>query len=234
MLVLGFACVAALALVHVFIARMRFLATVPRSGWLSLAGGAAVAYVFLHVLPELAANGSVLSRALHETALESEESVYALALVGLVLFYGLERLIRSPKTRHTAGAYQLHLASFALYNGLIGYLVFHRETTGPVNLLLFAAAMGFHFLTTDFALSQDHDVRYERWGRWLLVAALVAGAVLGALTTVPEWTVAFLFALLSGGVLLNVLKEELPAERQSRFGAFLAGAVVYGALLWVI
>ena len=43
----------------------------------------------------------------------------------------------------------------------------------------------------------------------------------------------FLFAFLAGGVTLNVLKEELPEERQSRFWPFLLGAAGYAALLLV-
>jgi len=38
-------------------------------------------------------------------------------------------------------------------------------------------------------------------------------------------------AFLGGGVVLNVLKEEIPTERQSGFWAFALGAVVYAALL---
>jgi len=41
-------------LIHLLIGRLAFLRAIPRSRWLSAAGGVAVAYVFLHVLPELA------------------------------------------------------------------------------------------------------------------------------------------------------------------------------------
>lgn len=34
-------------------------------------------------------------------------------------------------------------------------------------------------------------------------------------------------------IVLSVFKEELPEERRSRFSAFAAGMVVYGALLLV-
>ncbi|HWL80917.1 MAG TPA: hypothetical protein VNR89_08190 [Roseomonas sp.] len=34
-----------------------------------------------------------------------------------------------------------------------------------------------------------------------------------------------------GGVVLNIMKEELPEERKSRFCAFLLGALAAGALL---
>jgi hypothetical protein len=43
-----------------------------------------------------------------------------------------------------------------------------------------------------------------------------------------------LFAFLAGGVVLNVLKEELPEERESRFWAFALGAASYTALLLVL
>jgi hypothetical protein len=51
---------------------------------------------------------------------------------------------------------------------------------------------------------------------------------------VPEQGVIALFSFLSGAIVLNVLKEELPEERKSRFLPFLAGAATYGALLVVV
>lgn len=43
--------------------------------------------------------------------------------------------------------------------------------------------------------------------------------------------VAVLMAFLSGGIVLNVLKEEIPGERHSRFWAFAAGIAGYAAVL---
>jgi hypothetical protein len=45
--------VTGLMLVHLFAGKLRFLEGTPRSRWLSMAGGISVAYVFLHVFPEL-------------------------------------------------------------------------------------------------------------------------------------------------------------------------------------
>ena len=42
---------------------------------------------------------------------------------------------------------------------------------------------------------------------------------------------AVLFAFLGGGVILNVIKEELPQEQESLFWAFALGASLYTALL---
>jgi hypothetical protein len=106
-----------------------------------------------------------------------------MALVGMVLFYGLERLAkgtRAPRAQDgvedTAGAgvFWIHVGSFAVYNALIGYLLLHRERPGLTALLLFSVAMATHFVVNDFGLSQDHRRRYDRYGRWLLAAAVVA------------------------------------------------------------
>ncbi|HEY0971100.1 MAG TPA: hypothetical protein VGE02_09050 [Gemmatimonadales bacterium] len=53
-----------LAAVHAAAPAMRFLQGTPRSIWLSIAGGVSVAYVFVHLLPELAEGQRHISRAL--------------------------------------------------------------------------------------------------------------------------------------------------------------------------
>ena len=227
----AFLAVAILAVVHLLVHRLRFLDDVPRSRWLSFAGGAAVAYVFLHLLPELAAHEEALAEVGAAGPL-GQETVYVVALAGLVIFYALEVMVRRSPS-HADGS-RVHLASFALYNLLIGYLVLKGEERGPNELLLFAVAMGFHFLTTDYGLRQNHRERWLHWGRWVLAAAVCIGAALGYLTTLPQWAVSALFALLAGSVLLNVLKEELPEERQSRFVPFLAGSAGYAGLLIIL
>lgn len=40
-----------------------------------------------------------------------------------------------------------------------------------------------------------------------------------------------LFAFLAGSVVLNVIKEELPSERRSRFASFAAGVLGYSVVL---
>lgn len=51
------------------------------------------------------------------------------------------------------------------------------------------------------------------------------------MTSVSESLISALFALPAGGIILNVVKEELPEERKSNFGAFGGGATVYAGLL---
>jgi hypothetical protein len=57
------------------------------------------------------------------------------------------------------------------------------------------------------------------------------GWAVGSATEISKAAIAALTAILGGGVVLNVLKVEVPSERQSRFWAFLLGAAGYASLL---
>lgn len=239
--VLTFLVVLLFAAVHVFGKGMAFLRSRPRSAWLSIAGGISVAYVFVHLLPELSKHQETFRRKAGPGVLAGiERHIYLIALFGLAVFYGLDRLVRTSarhqeraggEKRPSHGAFWLHLGSFAIYNVLIGYLLLHREEADLRGLAVYAAAMSLHFLVNDQGLREHHGGTYDRKGRWLLAGAPALGWVLGLAAQLPLLLVAALFAFLAGGVVLNVLKEELPEERESRFWAFALGAGAYAALL---
>ncbi len=233
---------AGLASVHLFAGRMRFLNVLPRSRWLSAAGGVSVAYVFVHLLPDLAEEQETIREAAGERFSFLDYHVYLVALIGLAVFYGLERVARTSRRRRRsvgkedsteAGVFWLHAASFAIYNALIGYLLLHREDPGLWGLILFAFAMGVHFVVNDYGLRENHKGLYDRVGRWVLAAGIFVGWVVGVFSEISEAAIAVLFGFLAGGVIMNVLKEELPEERESRFWAFALGAALYAIVLLI-
>lgn len=232
--------VAGLVMVHLFAARLRFLDGIPRSRWLSFAGGISVSYVFLHLIPELSEAQEKISTD-KVTPLLDGQLAYLVALAGLVLFYALERRVKSGQRETTErsdgetptgrGLFWIHISSFGLYNALIGYLMIHRDEKSVSNLLLFFIAMALHFLVNDNGLRQDHKQTYMRSGRWVLAGAILLGWMIGITTKFSDTPVDMLASLLAGGIILNVLKEELPEERKSSFVAFLSGAALYAMLL---
>jgi zinc transporter ZupT len=224
-----------LATVHLWAGRLRFLEELPRSRFLSVAGGVSVAYVFVHVFPELERTSRAVDRAWPGLGF-LDDHVYLITLVGFVAYYGLERLVKcslatEPPSR---GVFWLHIGSFSVYNALIGYLVVHGEAPGVGNVVVFAVAMALHFLVNDFGLRREHRDSYRRYGRWFLAAGVVAGALVGSVPAVSEAVLGNVFAFLAGGIVLNVIKEELPEERESRFWAFAAGAAAYTLLLMLV
>ena len=249
-----------LAALHLAAPHIRRLPFVPERATASFAGGLAVAYVFLHLLPEIAegneAIGEVLSEQLEPTPL-TDLGIFLVALAGFAAFYGLQRLAdrRAPAPSRTAvpvggggageaatgrepeppGVYWLHLGSFMVYNALITYTMALRLRTGVAFAVLFTIAMGLHFVLTDRSLEEHYPRRFARSGRLLLAGALLAGWLLDVLFA-PTSTVvvALLTALLGGSILLNVFKEELPATGRSSYRWFLAGLVLYAGLLTLV
>jgi hypothetical protein len=223
---------AALVAAHLLAGGLRFLDVAPRSRWLSAAGGVSVAYVFVHLLPELREAQEAVEREAGGFLPFLEDHVFLVALAGLALFYGVE--LASRRSGGGGGAFRLSMTSFAVYNAIVGYLLVEREDDGVRDLALFALAMGVHFVVNDHALRAHHREAYARVGRWLLAASVVVGVAVGHAAELSQAGLGLLIAFLGGGVILNVLKEELPEERESRFWAFALGAAAYAALLQAI
>ncbi|WP_245180726.1 ZIP family metal transporter [Haloarcula amylovorans] len=160
-----------LALVHLFAGRLTFLDVMPRSRWLSLSGGSAVAYVFVHILPEIQSAGTDIDQTA-SALVRLEHHVYLIALLGFTAFYGIEQYVRKAKARgeneggsESHGVFWVHIGTFTLYNVLIGYLLLHREESGVASLAIFFVAMALHFFVNDYGLREYHGSAYRRYGR---------------------------------------------------------------------
>jgi hypothetical protein len=241
-LVFTFLASLAFAGIHLLGHAIALLRTTRRNLWLSIAGGISIAYVFVHILPELAHHQ--IAFATHTGPLSfldtSERDVYLAALLGLVTFYGLELWARSSASRRarrdgvrrpSSRTFWLQLAFYATFNVIIGYLLLDREETGVLNLLTYAVAMAMHFVVADQGLREQFYPAYDSSGKWILAVAPILGWALGVFIDIPPPAVSALFAFLAGSIILNVLKHELPEERQSRFFAFALGAGLYASIL---
>ena len=230
-----------LALTHFYVRLLCPALDAPRSPWLSLAGGAATAYVFVHVFPNLCAGQETVRRAGWTLLPALDHHVFLVALAGLLVFYGLERAAifarggrQGPPAGPQSGVFWLHLASFGLYNFLIGYLLDNRVTPGPISLATYTAAMALHMAGNDHGLRRHFTARYHRLGRLVLAGAVVGGWGFGVLFRVHEALLAVLFAFLAGGVVMNTMKDEIPLDGSGNFPAFLLGAASYAALLLIV
>ncbi len=232
---------AALAATHALAGKLAVLEKLmsPRR-WLSFSGGVSVSYVFIVIFPELAA------RQVQIEAVESpflgffEHHIYLLSLFGLAAFYGLEDLARTSRQRNEARGgeahtsrmcFRLHVGAFAIYNGIIGWLLHDMVKEDLGDAVFMAVAIALHFVVNDNALRSHHRAAYDRIGRWILAAAVPAGAALSHLAQLDDAAVAALWAIVVGGIILNVLKEELPGRRESCYPSFLAGLVLYTIVL---
>lgn len=229
-----------LVLVHVFAGSIINLNPLPRKKWLSLAGGISVAFVFLHILPELNYMQESLSG---EKLLPPlfENDLYVLAMCGILLFYGLERGIiyfqekRSTENKSVADKtiFWNHIGVFALFNAIIGYYLHNEMHVDDLSSFLTSLALGFHLLIIDYSLLLHHNKIYDEIGRWIMTGGVIFGWGIGIVFTISDSVSYTLFALLAGAIVVNSFKEELPKEKESNYTFFLIGVIFYTAL-WIL
>jgi hypothetical protein len=235
---------AALAAAYIFGGKFEAEFRSHRRGWLSAAGGVATAYVFVHLLPELYELQAVFTKATSGANLPfPERRVYISALVGFVVMYGLDHLVSQTRdARRINGenaqkggtVYWCHLGGFAVFSSLVSYLMVNEGNLGPLYLTLYVCAMSFHFLAICHSLRVEHGALYDRSGKWVLAAGVLAGWAMGSVGFLPEAFVATLMGFVGGGVVINSLIMELPKEKEGRFWPFFAGAIGYGLIVLLL
>ena len=215
-------------LVHLFASKTEVLNARRRGRFLSMGGGIAIAYVFIDLLPKLAKSELFIQSSLSGFFPFFERHVYVMALLGFLLFFTVDK---SRTHFSEKGAFWLSLASYAFFNFLVGYAVVDKDDPEVQPLVLFTFAMALHYFVNDYSLQRDHGALYEQKGRWLLVVSLFLGWLLGLFITLEQTAVALVSAFIGGGVIMNVIRHELPETNPKSLGAFLLSALLYTALL---
>ncbi len=251
------AAVSLLALVCLFGPGIGFQDPKRHEFWMSAIGGASAAFVFVVLLPKLAAAetalrsvvaGSVLAYVSHHS--------YLLALTGLLAFWALERLLfvlaqrlvdslaRSPGGVAPPGASSTGSRSplwrpllycqglaFAGYAMLVGYLIVETSSRSYVALLLFSLAMALHYFAMALELRHQIGDAYDSFERWLFAFALLAGWLLAITTEIPYARLALWNSLFAGMLIYFVIRNEIPSPQKGLFRPLFAGALAYSALV---
>lgn len=213
-----------LALVHIVAPAVNRNAE-KRPRWLAAASGMAVAYVFIHLLPELGDEQADWLDARADRRMQwLENQVYIAAFIGLILALAFDRA--APRER---AKFWARTTSFGVYNALIGTFALHERSVPA--LVLGTIAFGAHLMSHDRSLYLRFPDRYERIGRWVLAASVIAGWLLATVWTPPTLATAVVLGLISGGIIMNVIKEELPGHDEGPFAPWVAGALSFMGLL---
>lgn len=206
-----------------------------RRSILSFGAGMSAAYVFVHVMPELHGARRAFVESVSMTLRYEGMAIYFIALLGFLLFYGLEHQsnrLRDSGAEGAAGpAFKLDISGFSAYVWLMAYLLVNHFGDSLVSIELYAIALAFHFLSLDHSLRHEHGDAYERIGRYVLAGMALLGWGMGLLLALPGHILALLLAFISGAIIMNSLIMELPAGKDGRFLPFMAGGLVYGLIL---
>lgn len=200
----------------------------------SLGGGVAVAYVFVQLMPELAAGGETLS----DTAIAEfaptpivEAGLFLIALGGAIAFYSID-VVSTEHTTQRRDLYWVHLSAFGTISALYAYTMPFLLTTGIGYAVLFTIAVSAHVLLGDRTLARAHPELFRHEDRWVGIAGVVLGfAAAWVLPPASDLILAIATAFLGGGLLMTTFREELPQAGKARLMWFLLGVLAMAALL---
>lgn len=217
---------------------------IPLRTFLSYSGGVGIAYVFLHLLPDLPHTQENLNEAINWNPefLPMNYTSYMIALLGLSIFYVMDRIvIKAWENEEITNPDQLeskifwaHMGFFSLYNGMIGYLLAVEPFEEILQAVLFFMAFGLHFITNDWSLRHHHENIYDSHGRKILAYSIFFGWVIGMLLDLAEIHIRLVEAFVTGAMMMNVIKEELPSEREGSLHGFLSGIFTASLLFWFL
>jgi hypothetical protein len=227
----SFAVVAMLAVIHITIGRWHWLDRSDHSPWLSLSAGAALAYVFVYLLPKLAATQTKLNDIMASNDWQPylRNQVYLIAMLGLVFFFWLgwldERFGDSRATGVTSrkGRLLLNIAGYGVYSMQVGFLVAGFPRPDLLSFLLAGVVLGLHLMGVDHGVRERAPQSYDSLLRWVFSIALFIGWGIGTSTATFDTLIMLWSAFIGGGIVITALREELPSGRMTSFVPFLGG-----------
>ena len=191
---------------------------------LSAGAGIGIAYVVVHLLPEIAIGAEIVRRSTEGRLPYAELHAYLLVLIGIIgtLFLRGLQTGRHGMTPHP----RVRIVQPALSALIVGYLLSVRVDTELGPIFLFTLAIGLHVALNAHGLAVKLG---SPQGGLVLAAAIAGGYALGMGWSAPPVVIAGLVALLAGGVMTRTIHEIL--DEESHLVALTVGASLEAALL---
>lgn len=207
--------------IHLYANKAAVMGWIWHGRFLSLAAGISFAYVFVDLLPALEKGQPVLKKSIGEVIPYLDLHAYLIALLGVLFYYGLHTQSESKRE------FWLSTSGYLLFNFFVGTALSDSNNPEIQPVALFTVAMGMHYFIHDHNMSLQNSGEYNTLVRWYLLVSLVLGYVIGSVTHVSDTIVAIVISFLSGGMLLNALRYELPKREQVGYFFFVCGALIY-------
>lgn len=209
-------------------------------GWVSFSAGASVAYVFVHVFPDI----SILQQQFtgipshHYNGRFFNQPLYLTALAGICLPYLIDTLELNYSEHNKRCHVQIHQGIFGLrkllytlYNMMLAYMIVNRHNEGLLSMKIIVIVLVMHFIVINANFKEIYNALLQRYIRWFAVLGLIFGGILGKIVTIPDFILAYLFSLIGGIITYTALKEELPKTSHRAPFHFLAGVVCFSLLI---
>ncbi|WP_445002477.1 hypothetical protein [Exiguobacterium alkaliphilum] len=208
---------------------------IPSKKWFSFSSGIAITYFFMYLLPSLNKRQDTLRVDWLDLALPSE--IYVVSLIGFTVFYGTMRFVRTPhfqdETLDRNVSYWLQVTLLTAYMSFSAYVVTETSVTN-VAQMFYATALGVHFLAVGHDLYRHYGEVYLTQGRYFFTVGILVTGYVARYVDLASHIETILFAFVAGAMILNIVKFELPADRNLHFRTFVLAVTIYGGLLLIL
>jgi hypothetical protein len=161
-----------------------------------------------------------------------------------MVFFGIDHLaIYSRKKEKIGGikdhisgrkTFVVHLGNVVFLNLVVGYLLRFEVELGIFALALYAVVLSLHFITLDESMEEHYRTYYTNIGRYAAGVAPLLGWGISIFFPENQSEGYLILAMVTGVVLFNSIKNEIPASSDKNAKMFFLGASVTAILLFLV
>lgn len=194
--------------------------------WIPFTGGVAIGYVFLYLLPKLSDyTDSIRVEGVQGIREILDYRVYLYGLLGFVFYYFVDQY-KAQKNRKQIGPKILLGSGFFIYSLLTGYILANWSRPGLIPVFLAGSILTLHLLGVNHQVRKWHRRVFDDYFRWLFAIALIIGWGAGIFLDIPREMEIVVTGMLAGGIITNIMNEEIPNRDPYKIVPFIAGVVL--------
>lgn len=215
-----------MAATYILYPRFEKAASAYRHQWIPFTGGVAIGYVFLYLLPKLSDyTNSITVDGVQGVWEILDYRVYLYGLAGFTFYYFVDQY-RTHEDRDHLLPEILQGGGFFIYSMLSGYVIANWSRPGLIPVLLAGSILTLHMLAVNYQVRKWNSRVFDNYFRWLFALALIIGWCVGTFLTIPKELEIIITGILAGGIITNIMNEELPDQEPHKIRPFIAGVLL--------
>lgn len=201
--------------------------------WSAAAGGFAVGYVFLLLLPKLTLLANKGVNVLPDRPMLAISLIYLSTLTGFLCYWAID-LLGADETRNQGRWRKLQVASFFFYGILTGDMIVADPAFVDIAYYAAISALLFHLAGMNHLFYHWHPRFFQTRMRWIIILGTLIGAAGAGLDLLDAKLMGGINAFMGGAILINVVYYEMPREANRKMLPFVLGTVAFATLAIVI
>jgi len=201
--------------------------------WSTTAGGFAVGYVFLLLLPKLTIVGNKGMAKWPEYPMLGLSVIYLFVLLGFVSYWIIDLLSGDDHPNHSYWR-RIQSTSFFLYNVLMGELLATDHNSTPFVFSLTVFSILFHLAGMNHLFNHWHPNFFIKRMRWIMSLGLLIGAMGGYFEVFSNKVIGLATAYMGGAILINVIYYEMPRKKGHNTIPFLSGIMGFLVIITLV